>query len=319
MTAVVSSLESGDVIYAEENLYGCTFRLFEQVFRKFQVSIAYIDFSKVENIEQIYLGAPRLIWLESPTNPLLKVLDIRKIAAAAERVSAEVLVDNTFASSYCQKPLALGATLSLSSTTKYLNGHSDCLGGVVCTNNSQWQDRLVFAQKALGLNPAPFDSWLTSRGIKTLALRMERHQENALEVAYYLQGREDLPLVRYPFMPSHPQYDIARSQMSGGSGIVTADFGLSLNETLARLEQLSLFTLAESLGGVESLVCHPASMTHAAVPAELRQKIGITDSLVRFSVGVEAAKDLVADIAQAFPRQNRRRDEKLSAPASISL
>lgn len=300
ITAVVSTLKSGDVVVAEENVYGCTYRMFDQVFKKFGISVEYVDLSEPKNYSRITSTKPALVWLESPTNPLLKIVDITAIAEVSKTVGAPVLVDNTFASTYFQKPLLLGATLSLSSTTKYVNGHSDCLGGVVATNSSEWQDKMIFAQKALGLNPSPFDAWLVNRGVKTLSLRAERHASNALRLAEHLENSDSTKLVRYPFLPSHPQYELAKKQMSGGSGIVVADFGLSFEETQTFLKGLRLFTLAESLGGVESLICHPASMTHASIPRDVREKVGITDSLVRFSVGIENIDDLIADVDRAL-------------------
>lgn len=300
ITAVVSSLKSGDTVIAEENIYGCTFRLFDQVFAKFGVRVEYVDFSQDSTFERLKGMEAELYWMESPTNPNLKVIDIQRVAELAHANHAPLLVDNTFASSYLQKPLELGADLSLLSTTKYSNGHSDALGGVVCTNDSDWNDRMVFAQKALGLQPSPMDAWLILRGIKTESVRMERHCSNALAVAEFLESSDRIGQVRYPFLPSHPQYEIALRQMKGGSGIVTADFGMGVDETLKRLQSLRFFTLAESLGGIESLICHPASMTHASIPRETRLAVGITDSLVRFSVGIEDVEDLIRDIQIAF-------------------
>lgn len=300
ITAVVSSLKAGDLILAEENLYGCTYRLFERVFAKFGLRVQYLDLSRVENWAAIREGRPALVWLESPTNPLLKIVDIAGIAAVAAGVGSPVLVDNTFASPYLQRPIELGATLSLSSTTKYVNGHSDCLGGVVATNDEAWRERMVFAQKALGLQPSPFDAWLTARGQRTLALRMEKHCANALELARWLEARKGVRMVRYPFLPSHPQHGLARRQMSGGSGIIVAELDCGQEGALAFCQRLRLFTLAESLGGVESLICHPPTMTHASVPAEVRRKVGIGDGLLRFSVGIEDAGDLIRDIEGAM-------------------
>jgi len=300
ITALVSTLESGDLVLAEENLYGCTYRLFEQVFAKFGVTIEYLDFTEPEQIASIPERDPALVWIETPTNPLLKVIDIAAVARQTRPMGASLVVDNTFASSFLQRPLELGADLSLLSTTKYTNGHSDALGGAVCSNSETWQDKLVFAQKALGLQPSPFDTWLINRGAKTEALRMERHSENALALARFLESESPARSVRYPFLPSHPQHEIALRQMKAGSGIVTADFGFSLEQTQAFLEALTLFPKAESLGGIESLSCHPASMTHASVPPETRLAVGITDSLVRFSVGIEHIEDLIADVRQAL-------------------
>ena len=300
ITAVVSTLKSGDLVLAEENVYGCTYRLFDKVFAKFGLRVHYVDLSQRANWAQIRRLRPALVWLESPTNPLLKVLDLAGLSKAAAEVGAPVLVDNTFASPWLQRPLELGATLSLSSTTKYINGHSDCLGGIVATNAKPWHDRMVFAQKALGLQPSPFDAWLTVRGQRTLALRMERHCENGLALARWLEKRKGVRMVRYPFLPSHPQYRLARKQMKGGSGIIIAELDCSAQSALAFCRRLRFFTLAESLGGVESLVCHPPTMTHASVPPEVRRKVGIGDGLIRFSVGIEDIKDLQNDIDQAL-------------------
>ena len=297
ITAVVSSLKSGDVVLAEENIYGCTYRMFERVFAKFGVKAVYFDLSRPENWDQIRAVKPAFVWLESPTNPLLKILDIAGISKIAAEVEATVVLDNTFASPFLQRPLELGATLSLSSTTKYVNGHSDCLGGIVATNSPTWHKRMVFSQKALGLQPSPFDAWLTTRGQRTLALRMERHCANALALAGWLEKHKQVQWVRYPFLPSHPQHALARKQMSGGSGMIT--IGIE-GDALAFCRKLELFTLAESLGGVESLVCHPATMTHAGVPKAVREAVGITDGVVRFSVGIEDVADLIADVDQAL-------------------
>jgi cystathionine gamma-synthase len=294
---VVASLKSGDLVLAEENIYGCTYRMFERVFAKFGVKAAYFDLTETANWEQIRELKPTLVWLESPTNPLLKILDLTGISKVAAEVGAAVVVDNTFASPYLQRPLELGATMSLSSTTKYVNGHSDCLGGLVATNDAAWHKRMVFAQKALGLQPSPFDAWLTARGQRTLALRMERHSANALELAAWLEKHKGVQWVRYPFLPSHPQHALARRQMSGGSGMIT--FRMT-GDALAFCRKLELFTLAESLGGVESLVCHPATMTHAGVPKTVREQVGITDDVVRLSVGIEDVADLKADLESAL-------------------
>ncbi|MDF1755013.1 MAG: PLP-dependent transferase [Verrucomicrobiales bacterium] len=299
ITAVVSTLKSGDVVLAEENIYGCTFRLFAQVFGKFGVEIRYVDFTDPKSLDEIKPISPALVWIESPTNPNLKIIDIEAVATATHEAGSTLIVDNTFASSYLQRPLELGADLSLVSLTKYTNGHSDALVGAVCTNSDEWQDKMIFAQKALGLQPSPMDCWLTMRGAKTEAIRMERHCENAFKFAEFLESDIGAK-VWYPFLPSHPQYEIAKKQMSGGSGIVTVDFGRSLEDTLRIVESLTYFPKAESLGGVESLCCHPASMTHASVPKEVRESVGITDSLVRFSVGIESVEDLIADVAAAL-------------------
>jgi cystathionine gamma-synthase len=300
ITAVLSTLQSGDVVLAEENVYGCTYRLLDKVFAKLGIRALYLDLTKPENWEEIRRAKPALVWLESPTNPLLKIVDIAAISAVAAEAGVPVVVDNTFASPWLQRPLELGATLSLSSTTKYVNGHSDCLGGIVASNSPEWQDKMIFAQKALGLQPSPFDAWLTARGQRTLALRMERHCANGLALAQWLEQRRGVRMVRYPFLPSHPQHALARRQMKGGSGIVIAELDCSIEQALRFCRALRYFTLAESLGGVESLICHPPTMTHASVPAEVRRKIGIGDGLLRFSVGIEDTQDLIADVDHAL-------------------
>lgn len=296
VTAVISTLSSGDHVVAEENIYGCTYRIYDQVFKKFGITISYVDLSDPANYAEIGKQKPALVWIESPTNPLLKIIDIEAVAHAAHEAGTELLVDNTFASPYFQNPIALGADVCLSSTTKYINGHSDCLGGVVCTNSTDWNEKMIFAQKAIGLNPSPFDCWLISRGLKTLGIRMEKHFANALKVSSFLEELACTETVRYPFLPSHPQHALAKKQMRGGSGIVTALFDLPIEQVVKLISNLTLFSLAESLGGIESLICHPASMTHASIPKPEREAVGITDGLVRFSIGIEDADDLIADI-----------------------
>ena len=302
ITAIAFGLKSGDTIVSEQNIYGCTYRLFERVLRKFGVTIEYVDLSNAANYATITRQKPALVWLESPTNPLLKILDIPAISDVAHSVGSTVVMDNTFASSLLQRPLDLGADLSLLSTTKYTNGHSDALGGAVCSNDDAWQEKMIFAQKALGLQPSPFDTWLTSRGVKTEAIRIERHCANALTLAQRLEARAGVKSVRYPFLTSHPQYELAKRQMSGGGGMLLADFGHSQDEALAFIRRLHLFTQAESLGGIESLVCHPATMTHASIPKDIREAAGVTDGLIRFSVGIEHVEDLWADIERALSR-----------------
>lgn len=310
ITAVVSTLRRGNEVVLEENVYGCTYRLFEQVFAKFGVRGTYLDLSDRSTWDEIRRRRPALVWLESPTNPLLKVLDLAGICRVAGEVGVPVLVDNTFASPYLQRPLELGATLSLASSTKYLNGHSDSLGGTVVTRSGVWWRRMVFAQKALGLQPSPFDAWLTARGVRTLALRVERHCSTALALAQWLEAQPGVRWVRYPWLRSHPQYRLARRQMRGGSGLIVCDLGGGTRDVLRFCEGLRWFTLAESLGGVESLVCHPATMTHASVPAEVRDRVGIGDGVVRLSVGLEELEDLREDLAQALQRRATLRRRK---------
>ena len=300
ITAVVSQLKQGDLVLCEENLYGCTVRLFEQVFAKFGLRTAWVDFTSPEALETIRSHKPAMVWLESPTNPLLKVIDLQAVCAVTQPLGIPVLVDNTFATALVQRPLELGATLSLTSTTKYINGHSDALGGAVCTNDPEWHQKMVFSQKALGLQPSPFDCWLITRGIKTLPLRLRQQMANAAALADQLAEHPRVNWVRYPHRPDHPQHAIASQQMAAGGAIVTVSFNASQDDTYALCKRLRWFTMAESLGGIESLICHPATMTHAAVSADVKAKLGIDDGLVRFSVGCEDLADLQTDLQQAL-------------------
>jgi cystathionine beta-lyase/cystathionine gamma-synthase len=304
ITAVFQTLSAGDTILFEENVYGCTYRLIEQVYRKFGVNTVYTDFSNPGNFAKIEELKPKIVWVESPTNPLLKIIDIESLAKYSKKTGSLLVVDNTFASPYLQRPLELGADVSLASTTKYLMGHSVCLGGVVCTNNASFNNMMIFQQKASGLQPSPFDAWVTQLGIATLGIRMEAHCQRALALGNFLEEKIAPKYTRYPFLKSHPQYELAAKQMRGGSGIITIDLNRSLEDTKKFIQGLKYFALAESLGAVESLVCHPASMTHASVPKEVRLKVGITDSVIRFSVGLEDVTDLIDDIKENFERIN---------------
>ena len=300
ITAVVSQLQQGDLVLCEENLYGCTVRLFEQVFAKFGLRTQWVDFTQPDALNTIRESMPAMVWLESPTNPLLKVIDLEAVCEVTQPLDIPVVVDNTFATALVQKPLELGATLSLTSTTKYINGHSDALGGAVCTNDPQWHQKMVFSQKALGLQPSPFDCWLITRGIKTLPLRLRQQMANAAALADQLADHPKVNWVRYPHRPDHPQHTVAKRQMAAGGAIVTVSFAANQVQTYALCKRLRWFTMAESLGGIESLICHPATMTHAAVSAEMKAKLGIDDGLVRFSVGCEDLVDLQADLQQAL-------------------
>tara|TARA_Y100000766_G_scaffold273054_1_gene273540 strand:- start:488 stop:1630 length:1143 start_codon:yes stop_codon:yes gene_type:complete len=300
ITAVVSQLKQGDLVLCEENLYGCTVRLFEQVFAKFGLRTEWVDFTKPEALAAIGSKQPAMVWLESPTNPLLKVIDLQSVCAVTQPLGIPVVVDNTFATALVQRPLKLGATLSLTSTTKYINGHSDALGGAVCTNDSEWHQKMVFSQKALGLQPSPFDCWLITRGIKTLPLRLKQQMASAAALADQLASHPNVNWVRYPYRTDHPQHAVALRQMSAGGAIVTVSFNANQEETYALCKCLRWFTMAESLGGIESLICHPATMTHAAVSADMKAKLGIDDGLVRLSVGCEDLEDLQTDLQQAL-------------------
>jgi len=300
VTAIVSSLKSGDKILCESNLYGCTIRMFEKIFRKFGIETFYLDFTNKEYIDQISKVKPALIWLESPTNPLLKILNLKEICNEANSRKIPVVVDNTFCTAVIQKPLDLGATLSLISTTKFINGHSDALGGAVITNDEKWNNKMIFAQKSLGLNPSPFDCWLITRGLKTLPLRIEHQTENAKFLASKLKSHKLIDQLIYPFNKSHPQYELAKSQMKIGGSMITLKLKLNKQDTFNFCKKLEYFSLAESLGGVESLICHPATMTHASVGKEVRSNLGIDDSLVRLSIGCEDSNDLLSDLLFSF-------------------
>ena len=300
VTAIVSTLQSGDKILCESNLYGCTIRMFEKIFKKFGIQPLFFDFTKKENLDQISNINPALIWLESPTNPLLKILNIKEICKIANSREIPVVVDNTFCTAVIQKPLELGATLSLISTTKFINGHSDALGGAVITNNELWNNKMIFAQKALGLNPSPFDCWLITRGLKTLPLRIEQQTKNASFIVNELGSHKSIDTLLYPFNKNHPQFELAREQMKIGGSMITLKLKINKNDTFNFCKKLEYFSLAESLGGVESLICHPATMTHASVDKKVRESLGIDDSLVRLSIGCEDSSDLLADLLMAF-------------------
>ncbi|MGD0190568.1 MAG: cystathionine gamma-synthase [Rhizomicrobium sp.] len=295
-------LDSGDHVIASEDIYGGTFRLFERV-RKSSAGLkfSFVDMSDVRAIEAAFTPRTKLIWVETPTNPLLRLADLEAIAALAKRHGMIAAADNTFASPYVQRPLEMGFDIVVHSTTKYLNGHSDIVGGcAIVGDNAALAERMKFLQNAVGAIQGPFDSFLALRGVKTLALRMERHCANALKIARWLEPRADVERVIYPGLDSHPQHALARRQMSGFGGIVTVILKRDLAGTKRFLERCHLFTLAESLGGVESLIEHPAIMTHASIPEAQRARIGISDSLVRLSCGVEDADDLIGDLDQAL-------------------
>ena len=300
ITAVVSQMRQGDLVLCEENLYGCTVRLFEQVFKKFGIQIEWVDFTQTDSLKTICDRKPVMVWLESPTNPLLKIIDLKAVCDIAKSQDIPVLVDNTFATPLVQQPLELGATLSLMSTTKYINGHSDALGGAICTNDYSWQNKMIFSQKALGLNPSPFDCWLITRGIKTLPLRLKHQIRNAAAIADQLSNFSTVNHVIYPHRKDHPQHEIAKKQMKSGGGIITVRFKANKSKIYSFCKKLRFFTMAESLGGIESLICHPSTMTHSALSTKDKEKLGIDDGLVRISVGCEDLVDLQADIEQAL-------------------
>ena len=297
--AVVKRLSAGDHVLSEENTYGGTYRMFERVFRRLGLEFSFVDTRDPSAVEGGLRPETRLVLLETPTNPLMRIADIRAAAEAAHAAGALLMVDNTFASPVNQRPLSLGADLVVHSTTKYLNGHSDIIGGMVVTRDEELAEEIRFLRMATGAVPGPLDAWLCLRGTKTLHLRMRAHNENALAVARFLEDRADVARVLYPGLPSHPQHDLAVRQMDGFSGMVSVDLG-SKERAKALVEGTRIFALAESLGGVESLISVPSLMTHASVPRERRLAMGITDGLVRLSVGVEDPEDLTEDLGRAL-------------------
>ena len=302
IATILDLLSTGDHVVATDDIYGGSYRLFERVRRRSAgLEFDFVNFADTAAIERALTPETKLIWIETPTNPLLKLADLSAIAALAKKRGILTVVDNTFASPYVQRPLEQGCDLVVHSTTKYLNGHSDIVGGVaVVGDNRELAEKMKFLQNAVGAIAGPFDSFLALRGLKTLALRMERHCSNALKIARWLEARGDIQRVIYPGLESHPQHALAKRQMSAFGGIVTVVLKRDLAGTKRFLERTRLFTLAESLGGVESLIEHPAIMTHASIPQVQRETVGISDSLVRLSCGVEDADDLIADLEQAL-------------------
>lgn len=305
MAAITSFLlmkiKPRDHVIAFNDLYGGTKRIFDKVFHaNYNIEFSYVDATRIENVEKAIKSNTKLVWLETPTNPLLKLCNIHEISRLAHENNLQVLVDNTFMSPYFQNPLDLGADFVLHSTTKYINGHSDSVGGAIITNNPTDYEKLKFIQNAAGAVLSPFDSFLVLRGSKTLHVRMKRHEENASQLARYLKDHPKIEEVIYPGLESHPQHKLAQKQMSGFGGMLSFKLKGDLNHALKFLKALKIFFLAESLGGVESLIEHPATMTHASVNKEYREKIGITDNLIRVSVGIEHIQDLLDDFEQAL-------------------
>lgn len=298
INALMSLVKAGDHVIASDNVYGGTYRLFEKILTDYNLQFSWIDTSNLENIKNEIRENTKIVYIETPTNPMLNLTDIESTAKICKQNNLISIVDNTFMSPYFQKPLTIGADIVVHSSTKYLNGHSDVIGGIVITSNLKIFERIKFIQNAAGAVPSPFDCWLTLRAVKTLAVRMKQHNENAQKIAEHLQNQNCLKKIYYPGLKTHPQYELAKKQMTGFGGIVSIDFG-EMELTKKFLKSTKVFTLAESLGGVESLLCHPASMTHASVPKEDREKMGLTDTLVRLSVGIEDVEDLIEDIEQA--------------------
>lgn len=296
--ALMSLVKEGDHVIVSNNVYGGTYRLFELILKEYGLNFSWVDSTNLKNIENAIQENTKIVFVETPTNPMLNLTDLKGVADICKKHSLISIADNTFMSPYFQNPLTFGCDIVLHSATKYLNGHSDVIGGIVVTNSDKIHDRLRYIQNAAGGIPSPFDCWLVLRSTKTLAVRMERHNKNAVEFASFLEGSKFVTKVIYPGLKSHPQHELAKKQMRGFGGMISADFG-GIEKAKKLLANVKIFTLGESLGGVESLISHPASMTHATVPKEQREKIGITDSLVRFSVGIEDIEDLIADVENA--------------------
>ncbi|MBN9313220.1 MAG: cystathionine gamma-synthase [Chryseobacterium sp. 39-10] len=299
--AVLKLLNPGDEVIAVDDLYGGTYRMFTRLFEKYQLKFTFVNFDDVSKIAALINEKTKLIWLETPTNPLMKLVDIKHVTDLVKGKNILVAVDNTFATPYLQRPLDLGADIVMHSATKYLGGHSDVVAGALIAKTPELGEQLHFIQFASGGILGPLDSYLVLRGIKTLSLRMQRHSENGLLIAQYLENHPAIDEVFYPGLPSHPQFELAKRQMIDNGGMVSFKFKSGKKDDAVKfLEKLKVFTLAESLGGVESLANHPATMTHASIPAEKRAELGITDDLVRLSVGIEDHQDLIADLEKAL-------------------
>lgn len=296
--ALTSLLKAGDHVIVTSNVYGGTYRLFELIMKDFGLEFSWVDTAETSNIKKAIKKNTKMIFVETPTNPMLILTDLEAVGKISKENNLTSVVDNTFASPYFQNPLIFGIDIVLHSQTKYINGHSDVIGGILITNDEKLHGRLRYIQNATGAVPSPFDCWLILRSTKTLAVRMERHNSNAIKIAEYLEKASYVKKVYYPGLKSHPQHQLAKKQMSGFGGIILVDLG-DMEMVKKFLKKVKVFTLAESLGGVESLVNHPASMTHASVPKEEREKYGLTDTLVRLSVGIEDVEDLIEDIEQA--------------------
>lgn len=302
ITNVLFLLKKGDHILSIDDVYGGTRRLFTKVFEQFGLTFTFANFTNGQEAEKFLRPETKMIWLETPTNPLLKIVDIQSIATIAKQKGIDTVVDNTFATPVLQQPLSLGADIVVHSMTKYIGGHSDSVGGAVIVQNNQIAERLRFLQNAAGAILSPFDSYAMLRGIKTLAVRMKQHEENAKKVVEFLTTHKKIKKVYYPGLSSHSGYEIAKKQMTGFGAMVSFELDTTLEKSVEFLESLKLISIAESLGAVESLIEHPASMTHESVPREEREKIGLSDGLIRLSVGIEDADDIIADLSQALEK-----------------
>ncbi|MBL8951658.1 MAG: cystathionine gamma-synthase [Myxococcaceae bacterium] len=293
-------LDAGDHVVVSDDVYGGTFRLFDKVWKRAGLNFTFVDLSKIENLEPAITPKTKVVWVETPTNPMMKLIDLAAVAEVCKKRKLISVCDNTFMTPYFQRPIDLGIDIVTHSTTKYLNGHSDCVGGFVCTNDKALADKIYFTQNAVGGVAGAFDSFLVLRGVKTLHVRMQRHAENAAKIANFLTEHPKASKVNWPGLSSHPQHALAKRQMKGFGGMMTFEIKGGLEAARKFLQTVKVFACAESLGGVESLIEHPAIMTHASVPKENREKLGISDGLIRLSVGIEDAGDLIDDLKQAL-------------------
>lgn len=298
--AALHLLQTGDHVILSDDVYGGTFRIFNAIFKQFGINFSMIDLTKPEQLDSVITKNTKMIWLETPSNPLLKIIDIKKVTEIAHARNSLVVVDNTFASPYLQRPLEFAADIVCISSTKYIGGHSDLIGGALVVNSEELADKIYYIQNAVGAVPSPMDCFLFLRSTKTIHVRMQRHCENATKIAKFLDGHKKIKRVIYPGLSSHPQHEIAKKQMHDFGGMISIELDTDLGGTKKFLSKLELFTLAESLGGVESLIEHPAMMTHASIPVEQRAAIGISDSLVRISVGIEDVEDLIEDLEKGL-------------------
>lgn len=299
VTLILHALGEGKKIICGDDVYGGTYRLFTTIFNNIH-DFEFVDTTDLKNLECLLKEKPAILWLETPTNPLLKITDIVKVTNLAKKYKVQTVVDNTFMSPVFQNPIDLGADVVVHSMTKYINGHSDVVGGAIMLNDKKFYDKLWYLQNSIGPSQSPFDSWLVLRGIKTMSIRLHQHEKNALKIAHWLENDKRVERVIYPGLKSHPQYSIAKKQMHGFGGMITFFRKGGIKESRRFLEKTKLFILAESLGGVESLVDHPTIMTHASIPKKVRESLGIMDNLIRLSVGIENVDDLIADLDQAL-------------------
>ena len=307
ISAVIHLLSSGDEVIFTRNVYGGTYRIMEKIYKNFSIKSHWVDTTNLEVLEKTISKKTKMIYIETPTNPMMEICDINAISKISKKYNCILVVDNTFMSPYNQRPIELGADIVMHSITKYLNGHSDVIGGILITNKESLLEKLRFIQMSVGAVPSPFDCWIVQRSLKTLHVRMDRHNSNANKIANYLNEKDKIFSIHYPGLKKHPNHEIAKKQQinpSGDSvfgGMISIDLG-SIKNARTFVKNLEIFTLAESLGGVESLVCHPASMTHASIPENIRNELGITDGLVRLSIGIEDVEDLINDIKQSIQK-----------------